>query len=202
MIYEEVMKYINDRLVLREFLTPLQIEKFHLIIAKYLTNRTTLEAFKTNFEGTLEFFSFLGFSITATLYSIMKWPSMIHANKEEILKKYLIMSKVVDPSSGAPVRDDILVNHPKDFMTGFDLIYARMMFFLEAEHSMTKNDLITRRKLIKTTNDEFEQIYRVSKTDLIAMYPIPQNILDILLSWDENDEIREVYESKKSGRKY
>ena len=57
MVYEEVVSYLNERLDLGEFLSPLQIEKFYLIIAKYLTNRTTLETFKANFEDTLDFYT-------------------------------------------------------------------------------------------------------------------------------------------------
>lgn len=202
MVYEEVVSYLNERLDLREFLSPLQIEKFYLIIAKYLTNRTTLETFKANFEETLDFYSSLDISLGDALSSIMKWPSVMHANKEELFKKYLLLAKVVDASTGEPVRDDVIINHPKDLMTGFELMYARTMFFLNPELDMVRNNNITRRKLIKTTNDEFEQIYGISKADILSRYPVPENILDILLSWDENGKVREVYESKKSGRQY
>lgn len=200
MIYENVMNYLSYRLDLEEFLKPIEVKKFYLIIAKYLTNRTTSETFEKNFEETLDFYSFLGFSISDALHGIMGWPAIMHANKEELLKKYLVLAKVVD-SSNVPIRDDIMVNHSKDLMTGFDLLYARTMFFLDADLDMVRHDNITRRKLIKTTNDEFEKIYRISRESLLDRYEVPKNVLDSLLSWDENDEIREAYEKQKGRRK-
>lgn len=197
--YEEVVKFLDNRLILAEYLTPLEVAEFYAIISKYLENRVTADKFISNFEETVTFFEILGLSLQDMLRSIMKWPAIMHSSKEELLKKYLLLGLVSEYTDFS--REKLLIEHPKDFITSFELIYARLNYFMSTNSKcITRKDEITRRKLFKATNKEFEEMYKESKDNLFKMYPVGENILKDLLNCRENKEIREAYESQSFGK--
>ena len=155
---------LNDKLFLEQFLNELEIEKFYEIISGYLKNRSTEETFLKNIDETISFFVLVGVDYRDMLISIMNWPAIIHANKEELFIKFLMLAEIVSWRTGELARMNILINHPKDLMTGIDTIYARISFLSsDSGKALLRNEGITRRKILKVTHTEFEDMYRISK---------------------------------------
>lgn len=197
--YEEVINYLDNRLIIEEYLNPLEVAEFYAVIAKYLENRITLDKFISNFEETIKFFDIIGLSLKDMLKAIVNWPAIMHSSKDELLKKYLLLGVVSEYTNFN--REELLINHPKDFITSFDLVYARVNYFMSFNSKcVTRKDEITRRKLFKATNKEFEDMYKVSKDDLFKMYPVRADIFDILINCRENKEIKSNYESESFGK--
>ena len=198
---ENLKQYLSDRLCLDQFITSEEKKNFFAIISHYLLNRSTIETFIKNLEETVLFYEFVGVSYTDMIRSICNWPAVIHANKEELFIKYLLLADVVSYRTGELARDNILINHPKDLMTGLDTIYARIRF-LQSEDAevFLRNERITRRKVLKITHSEFEEIYRVDKESLLKMYPFTPDALEDIKEWELNRELVEKYEKK--GRQY
>lgn len=196
MIIDENLKSIlEEKLFIKEFLSHQDEEKFFEIMGKYLLNRSTVETFLTNLDETIQFYEIVGVSYDKMLLSIMKWPAIIHADKNDLFYKYLLAACISNVDNGECDRENILISHPKDFMTGFDTLYGRIMFLRSGIYNL-RTEYITRRKVLKTTNGEFEEIYGISKDELLKSYPINENIIEMIKKWDENKELVEKYDSK------
>ncbi len=188
---KDVMKILEEKLFLSSFLDEKKCVEFYQMISNYLKNRSSLETFAKNLDDLKDLYEILNIDHKSMLNSIMIWPAIIHANKQELLYKYLVSTTVVD-SKGFSARKDILINHPKWFMISLSLLYARVMFFLNEEsNNVTRKSTITSRKVFRVTNDEFLISYGLTKEKLIQKYPINEEGLKDILSWEENREIAE-----------
>lgn len=189
---------IEKRLFVSTLLSAEKANNFYNTIAKYLSNRSRVITFLENLDKTIQFYELMGFTYEKMLFSIERWPSIIHAQKEDLLYKYLLLGKLVN-SNGLPGRDDIVLNSPKDLMTGLDTLYARTMYFLsDISKGVVRTENITRRKLLKITNEEFMKSYFVSKEELLKMFPFDYSCMAEVMSWPENKEIVDKMNPEKS----
>ncbi len=199
-----IIAYIDEKLFLLEHLTKDECVKFREKIEKYLNNRSSKETFFKNLDGTVEFLEKIGLNYHEIIMCIFNWPSIIHSDKNDLLYKYLVLGIPKRYNLSDIDRDDILVNHPKDLMTGIDTVYARIMFFLSEESKdVTRKNVITRRKLLKITNKEFEEFYGISRDNIVSKYPFTKDSLKNVLSLDYNKEVVERFygNSKEFGRR-
>ena len=203
MMLDERIKFVlEDKLFVKEHLSLEDEQKLYAIISSYLENRTSLSTFIKNLDDTIAFYELIGVSYSDMIRSIMIWPAIMHADKNELVKKYLILVYVVNAKNGMCDRDNIVINHPKDLMTGFDTIYARVMHLSRmAFDGELRTEVITRRKLFKTTNLEFEQSYGLSKEMLLERYPVTEDVIESLKKHNMNKELVEKYESQGFGRR-
>jgi hypothetical protein len=199
---EDIKRILTEKLFLEQFLNEKEIEKFYAMIEHYLLNRSTTETFLKNIDATIQFFELVGVDYRGMLTSMMNWPAIIHANKDELLIKFMLLADVVSFRTGELARYNILINHPKDLMTGIETIYARLCY-LQSEQGkiMLRNEGITRRKVLKVTHSEFEEIYRIKKEDLLERYPFTPDALEDIMHWESNREFVEKYEEKTRIRK-
>ena len=89
---EDLKKILNEKLFLEQFLNEKEIEKFYAMISHYLLNRSTKDTFLKNIDETISFFELVGVDYRDMLISIMNWPAIIHANKEELFIKFLMLN--------------------------------------------------------------------------------------------------------------
>lgn len=202
-ITEDLKRILEEKLFLSQFLDEMEKEHFFAVISHYLLNRSTIETFFKNIDGTISFFMMVSVDYREMLISIMNWPAIIHANKEELFIKFLLLANVVSWRTGELARYNILINHPKDLMTSIDTIYARICY-LQSEHAkiLLRNEGITRRKILKVTHTEFEEMYGIKKEDLLSKYPFTAEALREIMDWESNREFVEKYDEKKGNRKY
>ena len=200
---EDLKNILKEKLFLEQFLDEREIEKFYAMVSHYLLNRSTQETFLKNIDATIEFFELVGVDYRDMLISMMNWPAIIHSNKEELFIKFMLLSDVVSFRTGELDRYNILINHPKDLMTGIDTIYARLCY-LQSEHAkvLLRNEGLTRRKILKVTHSEFEDMYKISKEDLLSQYPFTGDALNEIKSWESNREFVEKYEEKRNVGKH
>ncbi len=194
---------LDKRLFLDQFVTPEVKETFFSIIEKYLGNRSRIETFLNNLDGTIEFYELIGIDYADMISSIMNWPAIIHADKKELFVKYLLLADVVSWRTGELARENILVNHPKDLMTGVDTIYARIAYLSTDNGTLLlRNENLTRRKILKVTHNEFEEMYHIDKERLLERFPLTVESLETVKEWDLNRELVERYEKKYGTRTY
>ena len=200
---EDLKNILKEKLFLEQFLDEREIEKFYAMVSHYLLNRSTQETILKNIDATIEFFELVGVDYRDMLISMMNWPAIIHSNKEELFIKFMLLSDVVSFRTGELARYNILINHPKDLMTGIDTIYARLCY-LQSEHAkvLLRNEGLTRRKILKVTHSEFEDMYKISKEDLLSQYPFTGDALNEIKSWESNREFVEKYEEKRNVGKH
>lgn len=200
---EDLKQILNEKLFLEQFLDEKELEKFYAMISHYLLNRSTIETFLKHIDETIEFFEIVGVDYRDMLISMMNWPAIIHANKEELFIKFMLLADVVSYRTGELARYNILINHPKDLMTGIDTIYSRLCY-LQSEHAkaLLRNEGITRRKILKVTHTEFEEMYKINKEDLITKYPFTKEALKEIMEWEANREFVEKYEEKRNVGKH
>lgn len=200
---EDLKNILKEKLFLEQFLDEREIEKFYAMVSHYLLNRSTQETFLKNIDATIEFFELVGVDYRDMLISMMNWPAIIHSNKKELFIKFMLLSDVVSFRTGELARYNILINHPKDLMTGIDTIYARLCY-LQSEHAkvLLRNEGLTRRKILKVTHSEFEDMYKISKEDLLSQYPFTGDALNEIKSWESNREFVEKYEEKRNVGKH
>lgn len=185
----EIINIIEEKLFVSSFLSPDETKRFNTIIDTYVKKiRLTKEALSIYLDNINKFYEIVGINQVNKLHSIMKWPSIIHANPMELLNKYMIMG-YMDNTLEYSERDNILINHPKDLITSTSLLYARIMYFKTEEDTNTRNDSLSRKKIIKTTNNEFETSYNITKEALINKYPFNEIAKNNVYSLDSNKEI-------------
>lgn len=201
---KNIIDFLNNKLFLDSFLDEEHLIDFYLRIDKYLKNRSSVKTFFNNVDETISFLEKIGLDYNQIILCIYNWPSIIHADKKDLFNKYLLIIKPLHYGLGDYDRDDILINHPKDFMTGIDTLYARIEFFLSpSSNDVTRKEMITRRKLFKVTHSEFELMYNIKKDVLLSMYPLTDDIIKSIMEYDENKEVvgRFYGDSKGFGRR-
>ena len=199
-ITEELRNILEDKLFIEEFLKPEDEKKFLAVMEKYLLNRSAVSTFVKNLDDTIAFYEVVGVTYDKMLQSIMKWPAIIHADKNELFKKYLLAALIINSQTGECDRKNILIEHPKDFMTGLDTIYSRIMY-LKSGSADLRDEHVTRRKIFKATHTEFYEMYGVSKNQLLRIYIIDDDIIEEIKKWDVNKELVRKYEGKGFGKR-
>lgn len=190
MLDKELIKEINDRLFVYELMSLDEAQYFYAILFKYLKNRMSKETFLNKLDETIKFYEYLDIYGIDIINSISKWPAIIHSDKKDLFNKYLILGSMVDAKTHKSNRRDILINNPKDYMTGIDTIYSRVMFLLSTDaEGITRNNNITRRKVLKCTHKEFELIYHISEEQLKKLYKYDDTKLEIIKNWKINQEL-------------
>ena len=202
-ISDELKALLNNKLFLKEHLNDIEIERFYSMISHYLLNRSAQDTFLKNIDETVNFFELLGVNYRDMLISMMNWPAIIHANKEELFIKFLLLAEVVSYKTGELARYNILINHPKDLMTGIDTIYARLCYLKTDDAKiLLRNEGLTRRKILKVTHTEFEDMYGIGKEELLFKFPFTHDSLKDIMNWEANREFVEKYEEKRNNGKH
>lgn len=197
-----IIEELEKKLFLKEFLTSNECIEFYEKISSYLANRSKVETFYNNLDETISFLEKLGLDYRSIITSIYNWPAIIHSDKKALLDKVLLIRSIEGKGISNINSIDIIVNHPKDLMTGIDTIYARIQFFLsDASKDVTRKDAITRRKLFKITNSEFENSYFISKDQLISNYPYTEKIENYIRSLEINKDIVDKFNKKDDNIK-
>lgn len=199
---DDLKSVLNSKLFLEQFLTEKEIETFFEVISNYLLNRSTKETFLKNIDGTIGFYELVGVEYRDMIFSIMKWPAIIHADKEELFIKFLMLADVISWRTGELARMNILINHPKDLMTGIETIYSRLCY-LQSDYgkNVLRNEGITRRKILKVTHGEFAKMYKIGKKELLELFPFTEEALEEIKNWKSNREFVEKYEKRNNKGK-
>ena len=129
------------------------------------------------------------------LTTVRNYPSLIHANKRDLLDKYLLLGVLKDSKTHEEMRRNILINHPKYLIIGIKTLYARYKFLLEQD-----SKFMTRYYLLKMTNNEFNKTFRITNETLVATYPYSDKVLYELLELKENAIYKEKIANLKEGK--
>ena len=191
---EDFRNILEEKLQVGIYLNSQEQAEFYQIISEYLQNRSSLSYFSQNLDELIKFFNTLGYDTKSVIEVIKKWPAIIHADKNHLFYKYLIMGKVVNENNES-IRDDSLLNHAKDFMISTNLLYARVKYLID-NPQVLRDNIINRRKVITTTNKEFVISYNIDKNSLLENYPFNREALEEVLLWEENQKIcQNLYET-------
>ena len=186
---KEQIDILNKKLNLNEILNEDEKDNFINAINKYFsTNRVTFEYFIKRLDRFIILYTYiLHFTIKDVIKAIISSPTVIHEDTEDLFLKYLILAKMdnLDNMSG---RDDVFINHPKDLRIGINNLYGRLMFLL-SDNGITRNDNITRKKLLTITNDNWETTYKITKEQLINKYPLSKENIEEIKNWEENKNL-------------
>ena len=196
-IDDETKKILEKKLKLTEFLSDEEIEEFYSSIQKYLKKKGIYKnSLLYRLDETIDFLKFLNLEYIDILTTIKNYPSILHANKKDFFKKYLLLGVLKDPKTNEEIRKDILVNHSKYLIMGFKTLYARYKFLINNKEHLTKY------YLIKKTNKEFENTFNKPNEVLIKEYPCGNDVLNELLDLEENAIFKKKIKEEKSGFKY
>ena len=101
-----------------------------------------------------------------------------------------MLGKVYNSKSGLSTRDSDFVSNPRMFRTSNAVIYARIKYLEsdEGKEYLRNKDFLTKRQIIKCTNEEFETSYKKSKEELLKLFPFDNKAELEIVSWDENKE--------------
>ena len=173
---------------------------FSDIMVSYIeTVRRDVKAFKSNVDEILEVFLKCGYDNDDIVQMLMKEPSLLHADKDDIFWRLLILGKVYDTQTNTSVRDSCLIQNPRILRTSQDVTYARIMYLEsdEGKEYLRKESNPTARQVTKLTHNEFENSYKISKEELLRKYPLDNNAQLDIVSWEENKELLEnIYKGK------
>ena len=193
---EDIRKLLEDKLLLTKYLTSDNIDSFYNVMSQYFTKkRFSYSYFSDLLHATGEFLRFLYFSPAEIIQIIANHPAIIHANKKDLLAKYLLIAILKDENQKL-IRRDILLNHPKYLLGGIHLLYARYNYLI---HNGL-DDSISKYHLLKMTNAEFAKTFKISSEQLKAEYPLDDITLLIndLAKWPENQQIGQKIQKYKS----
>lgn len=114
------------------FVNPELLSRLYEQVEDYLKELrfSSEETFNTYLLDLKDFFYRIGYSYEDAVEVIINWPSIIHTAKNELFYKYLILGKVVNSDTLECDRDNILKNHPKDFITSPKVMYARIKWLI------------------------------------------------------------------------
>ena len=186
-----IKEVLEEKLNISVFLNEAAQESIITNIYNYcLSKRMYRESLANHLDQTIDFLQKLHFEQEEILAAINNSPSLIHANKQDMFAKYLILS-VLDNTPLKSTRKELLVNRPKYYIIGIQTLYARYKFL-----SDKGSNYISKWYLLKMTNKEFEDCFGVSQESLTTMYPYDSNCILELLQLEGNEELEvksEVY---------
>ena len=185
---KEIAEYILSNFTFNDELSYLNFCK---IIYEYVKNvRRDVNSLKKNIDEIIELFFISGYTNDQVINIISKEPSLLHEDKNKTFWKLLLLGKVYNTKSLLSVRDSDFISNPRMFRTSNAVIYARIKY-LESEEGkeyLRNKDFLTKRQIIKCTNEEFENSYKKSKEELLKLFPFDNKAELEIVSWDENKE--------------
>ena len=195
MILIDVCKNIlEDKLNISCFLNEEEQNVFCKQIYSYIYPRIMTNTILISYlDETITFLQKLDFSHEDIISTLYNSPSLLQANKRDMLSKYLMLSPIVD-SNGKKIRKDIMINSPKHLVRSASSIYARIIYLLNIGLSS-----ITKWYVLKMTNKEFEERFHITNDELMKMYPYDDSKINELLEWPGNEEIKEKITQSRVG---
>ena len=189
----ELEIFLNNLLNLKNVLNDEEIKEFYNIINEYFKNRSKEETFEKNIKDLVKIYKEFNLTDKEIINSIKNNPSLIHADKRDLVFKFYMLGKVRDSKNGESLRKTIIVDKSKNLRTSYEVMYARIKHLesLRNNNEVIRNDYITIRKLLKITNEEFETSYGISKEELLKRYPFTNDSIREIQTWDENKEMFE-----------
>lgn len=167
-------------------------QKLYVSLVNYVkTVRRNVETFKKNVSEIIELFSMCGYSNEDIIKIIGEEPSLLHANKNDVFWRLLVLGKVIDRKSGLSARKQAFIEKPQMLRTSQAVTYARIKY-LESKRGkefLRTDDVLTIRKITKITNNEFATSYGIEKEELLKMYPFNNKAQLDVVSWEENEDI-------------
>lgn len=122
---------------------------------------------------------------------LIKEPSLLHSDKNDVFWRILILGKVNDSKTGTSSRETYLIQNPRILRISQDVMYARIKY-LESDvgrQYLRKDGPLTIRQIIKVTHKEFQDSYGISKDMLLYMYPFNSEAQLDVISWEENKKL-------------
>ena len=193
---EDFKNLLEEKLLLSKYLTSDNIISFYDKMSQYFTQkRFSYSYFNNLLNTTIKFLHFLNFDSTEIIQIIANHPAIIHANKTDLLAKYLLLAVLKDENN-EPIRRDILLNHPKYLLGGINLLYARYNYLVQ--HGLDED--ISKYILLKMTNEEFAKKFKMSSEQLKADYPLGDTteLIRNISQWPENQQINDKIKKYKS----
>ncbi len=186
---KEELIILDKKLNLNKILNEEEKDNFINAINKYFsTNRVTFDYFIRHLDRFIILYTYiLHFTLKDVINAVTSSPTVIQEETEELFLKYLILAKM-DNVGNIQGRDDVFINHPEDLRTGIKILFGRLMFLL-SDNEITRNDNISRKKLFKTTNKEWEMTYKITKEQLINKYPLNKENIEEIKNWEENKSL-------------
>lgn len=183
---EEIEKTLEELFDLSKIVSKSEQQKILDILQKYCEDKRVYNKVLTyHLQNTIEFLTLLNFSKLEMITAIKNGPTIIHANKKDLLAKYLLLASLKETKSSEVVRKDLLINYPKYYVIGISTMYARMKYLAKlGEKSITKWHVM------KMTNKEFENRFGFSQEKLIENYPYDETKMDELLNLPGNEKIK------------
>lgn len=195
----EILNFICDKFSIDD---QEKYTLFYNSMIEYIkTVRREIESFKKNVDEIIGTFSKLGYDNSQIIEILTKEPSLLHADKDALFWRMLVLGKVYDSKTNSCVRNDYVVMNPRILRTSHEVMYARIKYLEsdEGRAKLRKTGFFTIRQIIKNTNEEFRYSYDVDKNTLLRLYPF-DNVAQLdIVSWPENKQLLEnIY---NSGRK-
>jgi hypothetical protein len=145
-------------------------------------------------EETIIFLQELDLTLEEITSAIKNSPSLLHANKKDMLSKYLVLV-YLDEHLNQPIRKQTLIENTKYYVIGLSTIYARIMYLQE----YNPNE-ISKWHVLKMTNKEFETKFNVNTDQLKLDYPFDDQAFMHVLDHPDNEEIKnKIFVSSRSG---
>lgn len=187
---KEILNFIINKFEIQD---KELMENFYLTMTLYIKNvRRSVETFERNVSEIIELFATCGYEEKQIIEMLLKEPSLLHADKNNIFWSLLILGKVYD-SNHECIRDNYLVNNPRILRTSKEVMYARVKYLQSdiGKAYLRKSDILTARQITKITHEEFKQSYGISKENLLQMYKFDNDAQLDVISWPENKELLE-----------
>ena len=196
MANNELKEVLEKKFKLSTYLNKKEATLFYDSIEDYITRKKiSINSLKNRIDETIEFLQFLDLKPVELLTTVRNYPSLIHANKRDLLDKYLLLGVLKDSKTHEEMRRNILINHPKYLIIGIKTLYARYKFLLEQD-----SKFMTRYYLLKMTNNEFNKTFRITNETLVATYPYTDKVIYELLELKENAIYKEKIANLKEGK--
>lgn len=193
-INESTQKILKERLNFKSCFNSQETNEFINSVQEYLKRKEmNVNTFLRRIDETLELFNFLDFNYHDTLVTIMHYPSIVQANKKDYLTKYLILGSLgIDEENNEEYRKEIMVEHTKYLIIGHKNLYARYKFLVQKS---TK--YLTRYYLLKMTNQEFYNTFKMNSDELIKQYPFNDVAFEEILKLPENEKYYHKVQERK-----
>lgn len=165
-------------------------------------NGRTLEFVSRQLDSLIRFFESVGYTKKEMVQILTNLPSLLNT-VDDLYKKYLLLGVVENPYN--TLRKDKLLHRTKDFIIGFNKIYARYKLVCEAGYDNPNWNV-----LVHASDREFAKIFVVGTyKKSYQVFTLPERVLEWLngvstsefdleqtKSWDVNKEIVEKYEER------
>lgn len=193
----DILNFICNKFSFKE---QEKFKKFYLTMVEYIkTVRRSLESFKGNIDEIIDLFSKCGFDDEQIIEILTKEPSLLHADKNSIFWRILILGKLIDPKSGIDIRKEYIIKNPRILRISENVTYARIKYLESSvgKQYLKNDDRLTLRQFVKITHDEFKAFYGIDKEKLLSSYPFDNNAQLDVVSWSVNNELlNNIYEGK------